>query len=200
MLHGPHQEKVFLFLLEVASNPFKDAGAVIEGVRQNIHVRFSERYEFVVKPDDRIQIGSFGFHFVTASRPSARALRSSSSQRSPFTRRCRALPIHCSSRMPALSSSAPSMTMLPARGSPSRSASSVNGRTTKFRSGRPMSGGKDVPLYSTVPPGSTLATNLYSDGSFMASRIFGLDTKGESISCVARRTWQFDVPERISGP
>ena len=50
------------------------------------------------------------------------------------------------------------------------------------------------------PPGRTLASNLRRDGSFIATSTFGTVTRGESIGCRDSRTWQLDVPERISGP
>ena len=37
-------------------------------------------------------------------------------------------------------------------------------------------------------------------GSFIAIRTVGLVTTGESMASREIRTWQFDVPERISGP
>ncbi|MGC4052759.1 MAG: hypothetical protein QM757_25800 [Paludibaculum sp.] len=42
--------------------------------------------------------------------------------------------------------------------------------------------------------------NLRNEGSFKAMRTFGLETKGESTGLLDSRTWQFEVPERISGP
>ena len=45
-----------------------------------------------------------------------------------------------------------------------------------------------------------IGRNLRSEGSFSASSTLGRETSGESIGMFERRTWQFDVPERISGP
>src|SRR4051794_18972094 len=51
-----------------------------------------------------------------------------------------------------------------------------------------------------MPPGSIVGRNLRSEGSFIARSTFGRETTGESIGDFESRTWQFDVPERISGP
>ena len=50
------------------------------------------------------------------------------------------------------------------------------------------------------PPGRTLLSNLRSEGSFMATSTLGAETSGESMDWRESRTWQFEVPERISGP
>src|SRR4051794_39808025 len=90
--------------------------------------------------------------------------------------------------------------MLATFASPISSAIFVNGRATILRSARVQSSGTAAPLYSTIPPDSIAGRNLRSEGSFSASRTLGDDTSGESISPLPMRTWQLDVPERISGP
>ena len=42
--------------------------------------------------------------------------------------------------------------------------------------------------------------NLRSEGSFIANSTFGRETSGDAIASLAMRTWQLEVPERISGP
>jgi len=60
--------------------------------------------------------------------------------------------------------------------------------------------GECVAVIDDPSAGRTLAKNLCRDGSFIATSTSGLVTSGESMACPARRTWQLDVPERISGP
>src|ERR1051326_702006 len=115
---GPYEEQVLLLFVKVAADALEDAGAVVQRMGQNVDVRFGERDESVVEPDDGVGIGDFGFHWLTSSffraRPRVSALRSMSSQRSDFTRRWSAWSIHFSSSKPDASTSAPSIRILPA--------------------------------------------------------------------------------------
>ena len=78
----------------------------------------------------------------------------------------------------------------------------VSGKVTF--NGQAVTGGTIMlaPVKASNSPdaGTPARCSVQSDGSFKASRTLGLVTMGESTGCDERRTWQLDVPERISGP
>ena len=53
---------------------------------------------------------------------------------------------------------------------------------------------------NTHPPGTTLRSNLSSDGRFITMRMSGAVTSGLPIGLSSMLTEQLQVPPRISGP
>ena len=55
-------------------------------------------------------------------------------------------------------------------------------------------------LTMMTPPGTTLSSNLTSEGPFMATSRVGRATMGEAMGFSEMMTEQLAVPPRISGP
>ena len=101
---------------------------------------------------------------------------------------------------PAISSSAPSITMLAARWSPSSSASCSERKREHMHVVARTIGGKLVAVVNDPSAGAHALVEFAQRRLIHRHQYIGRVTSGESMVSLESRTWQFDVPERISGP